>query len=81
MRKTKSLVSLREENLLLPSALEMVKAGDGVLPICTTNICKANTGLCKVNHCVVNEISCEENQCDKNLIPISPPVCNTNLVN
>lgn len=69
---------LHQENRLAPSALAIVKGGDGTTKMCSENGCERNTGKCTFNYCQGNSGDCETNNCKGNYIknPNPDPSCN-----
>lgn len=82
---SKLLEVLHQEDTLSPSALAIVKGGDGLAISCRKNSCKDNTGVCDVNKCVKNSLDCWENKCQGNRPPIiivnPDPSCNIKYSN
>lgn len=73
MKKNLSIVSLRTDEIVQPSALETILGGIFFNPICLKDECISNTGKCKENYCLENEFECSVNKCNGNIIPINPP--------
>lgn len=67
------LTVLHAEDRLSPSALSIVKGGDGEYVFCQENKCTGNTGSCNINNCQGNNAYCDRNDCTQNYIKIKDP--------
>lgn len=63
------IVALRTDEIVQPSALEVVLGAESASPLCTNNLCRLNTGTCTINKCQTNEEFCLKNECKENLKP------------
>lgn len=55
---------IREDNLLIPSALEFIRGGDVAIIQCQSNECGSHSGECNVNKCKIHIGFCVNNNCE-----------------
>ena len=69
----KLLTVLHAEDRLSPSALSIVKGGDGEYVFCQENNCTGNSGSCNINNCQGNNAYCDRNGCSQNFVKLPNP--------
>lgn len=76
MEKSSSIVALRTDEIVQPSALQTILGGDFIDNMCVGG-CEKNRGECRINLCQVNDYDCSINDCTKNINPFNPigPTC------
>lgn len=74
----KLLTILHAEDRLSPSALSLVKGGDGIINTCRLNLCKINYNACGSNYCQTNDGQCDTNSCEINCTSYCGSNCGSN---
>lgn len=74
------LTVLHAEDRLSPSALSIVKGGNGSLTTCRLNNCGVFSGSCTDNSCEINDVDCTGNKCTVNCKSHCGQNCQGNLI-
>lgn len=76
----KLLTVLHAEDRLSPSALSIVKGGDGSLTTCRLNNCGVFSATCTDNTCDINDVDCTGNKCTVNCKSYCGQNCSSHLI-